>query len=114
MRRLLPMLASGFWSPRRTASVGIALMLWDPKTRKVVGLNGSGKSPAGLSLDIVRARAKNGLIPTYGAVAVSVPGTVDAWWELHRRYGKLPWKKVLEPAIAYAEEGEPVAQTVAY
>ncbi len=43
-----------------------------------------------------------------------MPGCVDAWWELHQRYGKLPWKELFDPAIAYAEEGAPVAQTVAY
>ncbi|HYG27074.1 MAG TPA: gamma-glutamyltransferase, partial [Caulobacteraceae bacterium] len=56
------------------------VMLWDPRTRKVVGLNGSGRSPRGLSLETVRGRAKNGKIPSYGAVTVSVPGAVDAWW----------------------------------
>jgi gamma-glutamyltranspeptidase/glutathione hydrolase len=90
------------------------VMLWDPKQRKVVGLNGSGRSPRSLSLETVRARAKNGLIPSYGAVPVSVPGTVGAWGDLHGRYGKLPWKSLFAPAIRHAEEGHPVAQTVAY
>ena len=63
------------------------VMLWDPKQRKVIGLNGSGRSPRGLSLETVRGRAKDGLIPSYGAVSVSVPGAVDAWWTLHQRYG---------------------------
>jgi gamma-glutamyltranspeptidase/glutathione hydrolase len=90
-------------------------MLWDPKERKVVGINGSGRSPANLTLETVRKRANNkGLLPGVGAIAVSVPGTVDAWWELHQRYGKLPWKKLFDHVIGYAEEGEPVAQTVAY
>ncbi|MDO9473560.1 MAG: gamma-glutamyltransferase [Caulobacter sp.] len=90
------------------------VMLWDPKTRKVVGLNGSGRSPKGLSLETVRSRAKNGLIPSFGAITVSVPGAVQAWWDLHQRYGKLPWKDLFDPAIAQAEEGAPVTQNVAY
>ncbi|MES3027136.1 MAG: gamma-glutamyltransferase [Pseudomonadota bacterium] len=90
------------------------VMLWDPKTKKVEGLNGSGRSPRGLSLDTVRGRAKNGLIPSHGAISVSVPGAVDAWWVLHQRYGKLPWKDLFAPAIAYAELGAPVSQNVAY
>src|SRR5690349_1926215 len=76
-------------------------MLWDTKERKVVGINGSGHSPANLSLSTVRSRATKGVIPGAGAIAVSVPGTVDAWSELHKRYGKLPWKSLLQPAIGY-------------
>ena len=89
------------------------VMLWDPKTRKVVGLNGSGSSPKALSLETQQARAKNGLIPSYGAVSVSVPGAVDAWWSLHQRYGKLAWKVLFEPAIRHCEEGAPVVQNTA-
>ncbi|MDP1736640.1 MAG: gamma-glutamyltransferase [Caulobacter sp.] len=90
------------------------VMLWDPKTKKVVGLNGSGRSPKGLSLETVRSRAKNGAIPSFGAVPVSVPGTVQAWWDLHGKFGKLPWKDLFAPAIAFAEEGVPVTQNVAF
>ncbi|HEU4624577.1 MAG TPA: gamma-glutamyltransferase [Steroidobacteraceae bacterium] len=105
----------GFLEPTSNGIGGDCfVMLWDTKQRKVVGLNGSGRSPANLSLETVRKRAKNGLIPASGAISVSVPGTVDAWWELHTRYGKLPWKSVLAPAIGYATEGAPVAQTIAY
>ena len=90
------------------------VMLWDPKTKTVVGLNGSGRSPKALSLETVRSRAKNGLIPSFGAISVSVPGAVQAWWDLHQRYGKLPWKDLFDPAIAQAEAGAPVTQNVAY
>ncbi|HEX5378450.1 MAG TPA: gamma-glutamyltransferase [Phenylobacterium sp.] len=89
-------------------------MLWDPKARQVMGLNGSGRSPRGLSLETVRGRAKNGLIPSYGAISVSVPGAVDAWWTLHQRYGKLPWKDLFQPAIGFAEDGAPITQNVAF
>lgn len=91
------------------------VMLWDPKTKKVVGLNGSGRSPRGLSLETVRSRAtKDGTIPSHGAISVSVPGAVDAWWALHGRYGKLPWKALFEPAIRHASEGAPITENVAY
>ncbi|WP_309642797.1 gamma-glutamyltransferase family protein [Phenylobacterium sp.] len=90
------------------------VMLWDPKTGKVEGLNGSGRSPRGLSLETVRGRAKNGLIPSHGAISVSVPGAVDAWWTLHQRYGKLAWKDLFGPAIAHAEQGHAVTQNVAF
>jgi gamma-glutamyltranspeptidase/glutathione hydrolase len=107
--------ALGFLEP---VSCGIGgdcfAMLWDPKTKQVVGLNGSGRSPRGLSLETQRALARDGHINAYGAVSVSVPGAVDAWWELHQRYGRLPWADLFEPAIALAEQGQPVAQTIAY
>ncbi|MDP1028421.1 gamma-glutamyltransferase family protein [Sphingomonas sp. KR1UV-12] len=89
-------------------------MIWDPKARKVVGLAGSGASPRGLSLETVRARAKNGALPPLGAVTVSVPGAVDGWWTMHKRYGKLPWATLFEPAIAMAEAGTPVPDMIAY
>ncbi|MDZ4373480.1 MAG: gamma-glutamyltransferase [Phenylobacterium sp.] len=91
------------------------VLLWDPKTRKVVGLNGSGRSPRGLSLETVRAKATaKGTIPSHGAISVSVPGAVDAWWELHKRYGKLPWKDLLQPAIRACEEGTPIVQNMGF
>lgn len=90
------------------------VMLWDPKKREVVGLAGSGASPMGLDLETVRGRAKGGTLPPLGAVTVSVPGAVDAWWTLHQRYGKLEWKALFEPAIAYAENGAPVPDIIAY
>jgi gamma-glutamyltranspeptidase/glutathione hydrolase len=43
---------------------------------------------------------------------VTVPGTVDAWWRLHQRYGKLRWAELFEPAIAYAEGGVPLSPVV--
>jgi gamma-glutamyltranspeptidase/glutathione hydrolase len=90
-------------------------LLWDPKTKKVMGLNGSGRSPRGLSLAEQRKRANSkGLINSYGAVSVSVPGAVDAWWTLHQKFGKLPWKDLFQPAIRHAEEGAPIVQNVAY
>ena len=90
------------------------VLLWDPKTRKVVGLNGSGRSPKALSLQTVRSRAVDGKIPSWGAITVSVPGAAAAWADLHGRYGKLPWKDLFQPAIGMATEGVPVAQTIAY
>ena len=107
--------ALGFLEP---ISCGVGgdcfVMLWDPKTRKVVGLNGSGRSPRSLSLETQRARAKNGFIAPFGAVSVSTPGAVDAWWTLHQRYGRLKWADLFTPAIGMASEGVPVAETIAY
>ncbi|WP_157216667.1 gamma-glutamyltransferase family protein [Flavisphingomonas formosensis] len=104
----------GFLEPTSSGIGGDCfVLLWDPKAGKVMGLAGSGASPRALSLETVRARAKGGALPPFGAVSVSVPGAVDAWWMLHRRYGRLPWADVLAPAIALAEQGAPVPDLIA-
>src|SRR5580698_6707968 len=89
-------------------------MIWDPKQAKVVGLAGSGRSPQGLSLETARSRAVNGVLPKLGAVTVSTPGALDAWWSLHQRYGKLKWAELFEPAIHLCETGVPVPQIIGY
>lgn len=107
--------ALGFLEPVMCGIGGDAFaMVWDPATGKLAGLNGSGRSPRALSLETQRERARSGFIAPVGAVSVSTPGAVDAWWTLHQRYGRLPWADLFAPAIALAEEGAPVAQTVAY
>ncbi|MBD3770940.1 MAG: gamma-glutamyltransferase family protein [Rhodobacterales bacterium] len=88
-------------------------LLWDPALGKVVGLNGSGHSPAGLSLETLRAKSPKGRVPFHGAAAVTVPGAVDAWWTMHQRYGKLPWKDLMQPAADVAEEGMPIGLMIA-
>jgi len=90
------------------------VMLWDPKQQKVVGLAGSGASPRKLTLETVRSRAKNGMLPPVGAVAVSTPGACDAWWTLHQRYGRLKWADLFEPVIHMAEAGTPVPDVIAH
>src|SRR5580698_5076295 len=90
------------------------VMLWDPKLSKVVGLAGSGRSPKSLTLETVRARSVNGVIPKYGAVAVSTPGALDGWWALHQRYGKLKWSELFQPAIHLCETGVPVPQIIGF
>ena len=105
----------GFLEPTSAGLGGDCFaMLWDPKAAEVVGLAGSGNSPKSLSLATVRARASGGVIPGLGAVSVSVPGALDAWWTLHQRYGRLPWKELFEPAIAFCEAGVPVPQIISY
>lgn len=88
-------------------------IIWDAGTQKLYGLNASGRSPMELSLEYFK---KNGYkkIPAYGPLPVSVPGCVDGWFEMHARFGRLPMKKNLAPAIRYAREGFPVSELVAY
>jgi gamma-glutamyltranspeptidase/glutathione hydrolase len=88
--------------------------VWDPSRAKLTGLAGSGRSPHSLKLDTVRARARGGVIPAYGAIAVSTPGALDAWWTLHRRHGVLEWKSLFAAAIHFCEAGVPVPQIIGY
>jgi gamma-glutamyltranspeptidase/glutathione hydrolase len=87
-------------------------IVWDPKTGRLHGYNGSGRSPRGMSLDTLRGKAGDA-IPSFGALPVTVPGAVDGWFALHERFGKLPMKDVLAPAIGYANDGHPVAPVIA-
>jgi len=77
------------------------------------GLNASGRSPQGLTLEMLQEKGLTSL-PAYGPLPVSVPGAVDGWFELHERFGKLPMNEVLAPAIGYAREGFPVSELIAY
>jgi len=88
-------------------------IVWDPKTKQLHGYNGSGRSPKSLTLDYFRQHGITD-IPAHGPLPVSVPGTVDAWFALHGRFGRLPVKDLLAPTIRYAREGHPVHQTIAY
>jgi len=92
-------------------------IVWDAETQKLYGLNASGRSPRGLSLQGMRAELKKlgrTSIPPYGHLPVSVPGTVSGWDALHGKFGKLPWSKVLAPAIGYARNGFPLSELIAY
>jgi len=86
-------------------------IVWDAKSGKLHGLNASGRSPRSLTLEWFQ---KQGLesIPPYGPLPVSVPGTVDGWFELHGRFGSLPMSEILKPAVEYARNGHPVHETI--
>ena len=107
--------ALGFLEPTSSGLGGDCYaMIWDPQRARVVSLAGSGESPRGLSLATARAHAVGGALPKLGAVTVSVPGALDAWWTLHQRYGRLPWRELFQPAIRLATDGVPVPQIIGY
>jgi gamma-glutamyltranspeptidase / glutathione hydrolase len=105
----------GFLEPTSSGIGGDCYaMIWDPKISRVVSLAGSGRSPQALTLETVRARSKKGVIPALGAISVSVPGALDAWWTMHQEYGKLKWAELFAPAIHLCETGAPVPQVIGY
>ena len=88
-------------------------IVWDPKTSKLHGYNGSGRSPKALTLDEFTRRGLTD-IPPHGPLPVSVPGTVDAWFALHGRFGRRTMAQNLAPTIRYARDGHPVHEVIAY
>jgi gamma-glutamyltranspeptidase/glutathione hydrolase len=88
-------------------------IVWDAKTQQLYGLNASGRSPKSLTIDYFKTKSMD-KIPSFGPLPVSVPGCVDGWFELHKKFGKLPMSDILSPTIKYAEEGFPVTELIAY
>lgn len=84
---------------------------WDAKTGKLTGLNGSGPAPKALSPKFLADKGVK-TMPASGIHSVTVPGAVDGWAKIHQKFGKLPWKDLFQPAIAYAEEGFPVTEAI--
>ncbi len=87
-------------------------LVWSAKERRLFGLNGSGRSPRALTVEKLRSLGVE-RIPSTGVLPITVPGCVDGWFELHRRFGKLPMRELLAPAIAYAREGFPLSEIIA-
>ncbi|MEO8286171.1 MAG: gamma-glutamyltransferase family protein [Chloroflexota bacterium] len=88
-------------------------LVWDPKSRKLFGLNGSGRAPAALNIKLVTGKGYRAM-PEKGWLPVTVPGAPAVWRDLHARFGKLPFETLFEPAISYAENGFRVSPIVAY
>jgi len=88
-------------------------IVWDAQSNRLYGLNAGGRSPRGLTLEEFQNRGLKA-IPSFGPLAVSVPGCVDGWAELHKRFGKLPLAQVLAPAVRTAREGFAVSEVIAH
>ena len=88
-------------------------IVWDPKTRKLHGYNGSGRSPQGLDRAWFEKQGYTD-IPPHGPLPVTVPGAVDGWFALHGRFGKRTMAQNLAPTVAYARKGHPVHEVIAY
>ncbi|HKJ02182.1 MAG TPA: gamma-glutamyltransferase, partial [Longimicrobiales bacterium] len=88
------------------------VLYYDGASGQVTALNGSGRAGA---LATPAFFAERGLdeVPSTGALSVSVPGAVAAWVDIHRRFGTLPFARLLAPAIGYARDGFPVSWRLA-
>jgi gamma-glutamyltranspeptidase/glutathione hydrolase len=83
----------------------------DGKTGKLTAINASGWAPKALTIDVVKSLG-NSTMPQEGIQSVTVPGCVDGWSRLHKRFGKLPWKDLFQAAIYYADHGYPVTEMI--
>ncbi len=94
------------------------VIVWDAKSHRLYGLNASGRSPYAMSAELLKQRGL-GSIPGSGPLAWSVPGCVDGWHQLLKRFGRAPGEAgsgkladLLAPAIHYAESGFAVSQII--
>jgi len=98
----------GVTEPMMTGMGGdLFVIYWDAKTGKLTGLNASGPAPKALSPAFL-AQHDIKTMPGDGIHAVTVPGAVQGWYQMHQRFGKLPWKDLFQDAIAFADRGFPV------
>jgi gamma-glutamyltranspeptidase len=76
--------------------------VWDPQTGKVEALNASGRSGERVNIELYTQKGWDAIQPRGPLAANTVPGVVDGWWQLHQRYGRLPWRELFQPAIRHA------------
>jgi len=104
----------GFCEPQMTGIGGDCFVLLKPRDEdRVIALNGSGRAPAALTAEAMRA-AGHTEVPYRGIYTVTVPGAIDAFCRLSRDWGKLGLKATLAPAIHYAKTGVPVTARTAF
>ena len=84
---------------------------WEAKTGKLYGLNASGWAPKALTIEHLKSKGITEM-PEEGIDSVTVPGVVDGWAKLHKRFGQLPWRDLFQPAIYFAEHGFPVSEII--
>jgi gamma-glutamyltranspeptidase len=83
--------------------------VWDPASGRVLALNGSGRSGQNASREVYERQGWSAIRPRGPLAANTVPGVVDAWWQLHSRYGRLDWAQLFQPARHHAEQGFPLS-----
>lgn len=99
--------------PMSTGIGGDAFLLYYAAAdNRLYGVNGSGRCPQRLTLDVMRQQGIAD-IADRGWTSVTVPGAIDAFFEVHQRHGALPFAELFEPAMHYASEGFPVSEIIA-
>ncbi len=105
--------AMGFFAPMMNGIGGdLFAIVYEAKSGKLYGLNASGWAPAGLTPELLKSKGLTNM-PGSGIHAVTVPGAVDGWEKLVKRFGRKRLADILAPTIRYAEEGAPVPEIFA-
>jgi gamma-glutamyltranspeptidase/glutathione hydrolase len=105
--------AMGVFAPMANGMGGdLFVMVYEAKTGRLYGLNASGWAPAGLTPEFLKSKGISEM-PQSGIHSVTVPGAVDGWDKLLRRFGRKGLREVLAPAIRYTDEGFPVSEIFA-
>ncbi len=102
----------GVVEPMATGIGGDLLAMVVPQDGVPISYNGTGRAPNALTEDMVSALPQQ-KIPERHPLSVTVPGVVQGWFDLHLRYGRRPWKSILQTAIRVAREGFAVAPVAA-
>jgi len=93
-------------------------LFYDARTRRVTALNGSGRAPAALTLEVIQRDGLQSphhqISDPYHAHNITIPGACAGWCDLIARHGTMPLRDILAPAIELAERGFPVAPITAY
>jgi gamma-glutamyltranspeptidase/glutathione hydrolase len=88
-------------------------LIYTSGEKKPFAINGSGYSPQALTYEYLTKEQGLDQIPNKGVLPITVPGTISAWEKIHEKFGKLPWRDILQPAINYAQNGFPVSPVIA-
>ena len=86
-------------------------VLYQASTQKLISINSSGAAPTGATTAYLSSKGYD-RVPRDGPLSITVPGEVDAWAEVHQRFCTIPFDRLLEPAIGYAEGGYPITARI--
>ncbi|MEQ5869953.1 gamma-glutamyltransferase family protein [Sagittula sp. NFXS13] len=103
----------GCAEPAMTGIGGDCFALVAKPGADVIAVNGSGRAPAALTADQMRANGHS-IMPLHDANAVSIPGAIDGFCAMSKRFGTLGLADSLAPAIRYMEDGIPIAARAAF
>ncbi len=89
------------------------ILIYDAIGKQIRFLNPSGRFPIKTNTDLMRTPTPDFIKNRFGSKSISTPGNLNAWAEMHSKYGKMDWSHLFTPAINYAEIGYVISPTTA-